>query len=304
MRIGILGLGDQYSIDRAIVGASAAAIDGFDAYWLPGEVDPISAAVAAGREVPGITIGISVIPVFSRHPVALASEALMTNQAIDGRLILGIGLSHQPIVQGKWGQPFDRPVRRLREFLQILVGLLDDRAVDFEGQLLSAHASVRVDGAPRPPVLVAAMGPQTLRVAGRLADGTDTWMTGPRTLAALTVPTIGAAAAAAGRGPPRVAAGMPVCVTDRAHEARRRAAEEFRHHGQLPTYRAMLDREGAAGPADVVMVGDEATVRSELLRYRDAGVTDLIAFPFGDPDERDRTRAALRSVARDLVGPP
>src|SRR5258708_21168022 len=161
MKIGILGLGDQYSVGTASAGAAAAAEDGFDAYWLPGEVDPISAIVAIGRQVPGITLATSVVPVFSRHPVALAAEALMTNQAIGGRLILGVGLSHRSIVLTKWGQPFDRPVRYLREYLEILVPLLDTGTVDFQGELLSARTTIRVDGAIRPPVLVAAMGPQT-----------------------------------------------------------------------------------------------------------------------------------------------
>jgi alkanesulfonate monooxygenase SsuD/methylene tetrahydromethanopterin reductase-like flavin-dependent oxidoreductase (luciferase family) len=111
VNIGLLGLGDRYSIDAAIAGASTAAMAGFDAYWLPGEIDPISTITTVGREVPGIALGISVVPVSSRHPVALALEALMTNQAIDGRLVMGIGLSHAPIVEAKWGQPFDKPIR-------------------------------------------------------------------------------------------------------------------------------------------------------------------------------------------------
>ena len=86
MKIGILGLGDQYSIAAAVDGACAAAADGFPSYWLPGEIDPISAIVSAGRSVPHVQIATSVIPVYSRHPVALAAEALMTNQAIDGSI--------------------------------------------------------------------------------------------------------------------------------------------------------------------------------------------------------------------------
>src|SRR5688572_5955454 len=272
MKIGILGLGEQYSIATAIAGATTAAEGGFDTYWLPGEVDPISAIVAIGREVPGISLATSVIPVYSRHPVALAAEALMTNQAIGGRLILGIGLSHRSIVPAKWGQPFDRPVRYLREYLEILVPLLDTGTVDFQGEMLGGHTTIRVDGAVRPPLLVAAMGPQTLRVAGRYADGTDTWMTGPKTLTELTVPTISAAAAAAAKPPPRIAAGMIVCVTSDQKAAHDRAAREFAHHAEFPTYRTMLDREGKQGPADIAIIGDAAAVRAAVLGYRDVGV--------------------------------
>ena len=302
MKIGILGLGEQYSIATAIAGAIAAAEGGFDTYWLPGEVDPISAIVSIGREVPGIMLATSVIPVYSRHPVALAAEALMTNQAIGGRLILGIGLSHRSIVPTKWGQPFDRPVRYLREYLEILVPLLDTGTVDFQGDMLGGHTTIRVDGAMRPPLLVAAMGPQTLRVAGRYADGTDTWMTGPKTLADLTVPTIGAAAATAGKPPPRIAAGMIVCVTNDEKAARDRAAEELAHHAQFPTYRAMRDREGVNGPADIAIIGGTAAVRTAVLGYRDVGVTDFIASPFGNPEERLETRAVLSALGAELTG--
>ncbi|TML19437.1 MAG: LLM class flavin-dependent oxidoreductase [Actinobacteria bacterium] len=269
MRIGILGLGDQYSIATAIAGAAATAEDGFDAYWLPGEVDPISTIVAVGREV--------------------------------RRLILGVGLSHRSIVLTKWGQPFDRPVRYLREYLEILVPLLDSGTVDFQGELLSARTTIRVDGAIRPPLLVAAMGPQTLRVAGRYADGTDTWMTGPKTLAALTVPTISEAAAMVGKPPPRIAAGMIVCVTGEEIAARDRAAREFAPHSEFPTYRAMLDREGKQGPADIAIIGRGAAVRAAVLGYRDAGVTDFIASPFGNPEERLETRAVLRALASEIA---
>ncbi len=299
MKVGILGLGDQYSIDAAMAGAAAAAEAGFDTYWLPGEVDPISTVTAIGRQVPTINLAISVVPVYSRHPVALAAEALMTNEAVGGRLILGIGLSHAPIVTDKWGQPFDKPIRFLREYLAILVPMLDHHSVDVQGSVLSARTTLRVDTGLRPPLLVAAMGPQALRVAGRYADGTDVWMTGPRTLAAHTVPTIRAAAAAAGKEPPRIAAGMPVCVTDDPADARRRAAGEFAHHGQLPTYRAMLEREGANGPEDVVLVGNEDAMRGQLLRYRDAGVTDFIAAPFGSEEGRARTTSFLQTFASE-----
>jgi 5,10-methylenetetrahydromethanopterin reductase len=297
MKIGMLGLGDQYSIDTALAGAKSAATAGFDTYWVPGEIDPISAIVSCGREVPDIKLATSVIPVYSRHPVALAAEALLTNEAVGGRLILGIGMSHNGLVETKWGRAVDRPVRYLREYLSILVSLLDNRSVAFDGDLLSAHTTIAAVTAPRPPVLVAAMGPQTLRVAGRQADGTDTWMTGPRTLESLTVPTITAAAQEAQRPAPQIAAGMPVCITHRPDDIRALAAQEFGPHALFPTYQRMLELEDVAGPADIAIIGDDSAVYKELLRYRDIGVTDFIACPFGSPDDRARTRAALPSMS-------
>jgi F420-dependent oxidoreductase-like protein len=300
MKIGVLGLGDQYSISAAIEGARSAADYGFANYWLPGEVDPISAIVSAGRTVQDIQIATSVIPIYSRHPVALAAEALMTNQAIDGRFILGIGHSHKSIVLTKWGQSFDKPIRYLREYLEILVPLLDTQAVDFQGELLGGHVEIHVDGAIRPLLLVAAMGPQTLRLAGRYADGTDTWMTGPRTLTEITVPTISKAAEEYGRPYPRIAAGMIVCVTSAPDEARERAAVDFAHHMGFPSYQKMLALEGKDGPADIAIIGDEKAVRDGLATYRSAGVTDFIACPFGSKEDRHRTSTTLRALADEF----
>jgi F420-dependent oxidoreductase-like protein len=301
MRIGILGLGHQYSIADTVAGARLAADEGFDTYWLPGEVDPISALVAAGREVPNIKLATSVIPIYSRHPVAMAAEALMANEALDGRFILGLGLSHKPIVETKWGQPFDRPVRLLREYLSILIPLLDHREADFTGEMLSGKVAINARNAPRPQVLIAAMGPQTLKVTGRLADGTDTWMTGQRTLSDLTVPTITAAAREAGRPAPVIAVGLPICVTSDLDRTRADAEVAYGHHATFPTYRAMLDREGKSTPGDLAIIGDEASVREQLLAYRKTGVTDLIASPFGSSDDQKRTRGVLRELAQELA---
>ncbi|MET7327469.1 LLM class flavin-dependent oxidoreductase [Nonomuraea sp. NPDC005650] len=155
---------------------------------------------------------------------------------------------------------------------------------------------VAVAGTP-PPVLLAALAPAMLRLAGELADGTVTWMTGPRTLADHIVPSITKAAEAAGRPSPRVVAGLLVSVTDDEHGVRGRIAEQFGLAGQVPEYRAVLDRERAAGPQDVAIVGDEAQVEGRLRRLRDAGVTDFFAAPFGSPDEQDRTIDLIAALA-------
>jgi F420-dependent oxidoreductase-like protein len=185
----------------------------------------------------------------------------------------------------------------MREYLSILVPLIQTGSVSFTGETLSANATIAVPGSTPCPVLVAALGPKMLELAGTLADGTMTWMTGPDTLSSLTVPTITKAAGDAGRPTPRIGAGMPVCVTDDVAAARERAAAVFQVYGVLPSYRAMLDREGAAGPADVAIVGDEREVAAGIARLADAGVTDFAAVEFGaGDDERRRTRELLRSL--------
>jgi len=304
MRIGIfsgeVGQGAG-GMDELVKEAQEALDQGFSSYWMPQVfgLDALTALAVIGREVPDIELGTSVIPTYPRHPMMLAGQALTTQKASNGRLALGIGLSHQIVVESMWGLSFDKPVRHMREYLSILRPLLYGESVSFRGESLSASGGLTVQNAHgAPPILVAALGTQMLNVTGRLADGTITWMTGPATLAEHTVPTLRSAAAAAGRPEAvRVVAGLPVCVTDDAAEARGRAAQVFAIYGQLPSYRAMLDREGAGGPADVALVGDAATVRSGIERLAESGATDFLAAEFGTSDsERSRTRDLLRSL--------
>ncbi|MDQ1468307.1 MAG: hypothetical protein QOH10_2722, partial [Actinomycetota bacterium] len=190
----------------------------------------------------------------------------------------------------------EKPARHMREYLSILAPLVAGAAVEYDGTTLHAHGTVSVADAPPCPILLAALAPKMLELAGAVADGTITWMTGPATLADHTIPAINAAASAAGRPAPRVCASLPVCVTDDASSARARAAEEFSVYGMLPSYRAMLDREGAAGPADVAIVGDAPTVTTAVAHLAEIGVTDFAPALFGSRAERAATREALLTM--------
>jgi len=304
MRIGIFG-GDTGQgpggMDDLVKAAQEVADAGFAAYWLPQifGLDALTALAVIGTAVPGIELGTAVVPTYPRHPMMLAGQALTVQQATGGRLALGIGLSHQIVVESIWGMSFDKPVRHMREYLSILRPLLYGESVSFRGETLSMNGALTISndlGAP--PILVAALGTQMLNITGRLGDGTITWMTGTSTLREHTVPTLRSAATAAGRPEAvRVVAGLPIAVTDDPAAARERAARVFAIYGQLPSYRAMLDREGAGGPADVAIVGNEATVRDEIERLEEAGVTDFIAAEFSsDPTERARTRELLQTL--------
>jgi alkanesulfonate monooxygenase SsuD/methylene tetrahydromethanopterin reductase-like flavin-dependent oxidoreductase (luciferase family) len=124
-------------------------------------------------------------------------------------------------------------------------------------------------------------------------------MVGPKTLAAHIVPLITQAAADAGRRPPRVAVGLPVCVTSDPVAARARAAKTFSIYGQLPSYRAMLDREGVSDPADVAIIGDESSVATELRHLIEVGATELTLPLVGSSAERARSVALLSELARE-----
>jgi F420-dependent oxidoreductase-like protein len=299
MKIGIFG-GDtaNRTIDEVIADAREAESDGFASYGLPQifALDAMSVLAIVAREVPRIELSTGVVPTYSRHPLTMAQQALTVQQASNGRFVLGIGLSHQMVIETMFGLSFDKPVRHMREYLSVLMPLLRDGSVSFEGETISSQIAIGVEPRLTPPVVIAALGEQMLRLAATMADGTVTWMTGPATLASHTVPTITAAAEKAGRPAPRVLASLPICVTSDVDAARQRAAKDFQVYGFLPSYRAMLDREGAEGPADVALVGDEATVQKQVQSLADAGVTEFVASIFGSREERTQTRALLKSM--------
>ncbi|HEV7527133.1 MAG TPA: TIGR03564 family F420-dependent LLM class oxidoreductase [Acidimicrobiia bacterium] len=299
MKIGIFG-GDTAgrTIDDVVADARVAEADGFESYTLPQifALDAMGVLAVVGREVPRIGLMTGVVPTYGRHPLTMAQQALTVQAASGGRFTLGIGLSHQLVIEGMFGLSFEKPVRHMREYLAALIPLINEGKASAQGETISTEASLGIEPRIACPVLVAALGEQMLKLAGTVTDGTMTWMTGPATLAAHTVPTISAAAKAAGRPAPRIAASLPICVTNDVDAARERAARDFQVYGFLPSYRAMLDREGAEGPADVAIVGDEATVEKCVRALGDAGVSEFVAAEFGSREERTQTRALLKSM--------
>ncbi len=300
MRIGIFGgdVAGRGHIDEMAAHAAQVRADGFASYWVPQifGVDALTAIAVIGREVPDIELGTAVIPTYPRHPMMLAAQALTVQQITGSRLALGIGLSHQFVIEAMFGMSFAKPVGHMKDYLAILGPLLHGEAVNHTGTHLSTHGGVAVPDAAVPPVLVAALGTQMLRLSARHAEGTITWMTGPATLAEHTVPTITSAAKEAGRSAPRIVAALPVCVTDDPDRARGVAAKAFSIYGELPSYRAMLDREGAAGPADVAIVGTTDVVTDGIAKVREAGVTEFVAVEFGAEREQHATRDLLTSL--------
>ncbi len=295
MNLGIFG--SSPTIDGLQADIEAAAAAGFGSYWTPQifDLDALTALAVVARAVPEIRLGTAVVPTYPRHPMALAQQALTVSQVSGGRLDLGIGLSHKPVVEGMWGMSFDRPVKHMSDYLKILMPLLADQAVSHGGELLTGRGQIGVR-AEAPPVYVAALGEQMLKLAGKLADGTVTWMTGPKTVADLTAPTINAAAEGAGRPKPAVIAAVPVCLTDDVDGARSRAAKEYEIYGQLPSYRAMLDHEGLGGPEDLALIGDMDTIAAGLQAFADAGATTVVANPFGSKEEVSAARAGVAEL--------
>jgi len=281
MRIGLSGR--TLGFDRVEEQAREAEAEGWSHLWYAGGSggDALLALAFAGRATSTIELGTSVVQTYPVHPAAMAARAQAVEAACGGtgRFTLGVGPSHQPVIEGMYGLDYSRPGTHVEEWMTSLNRFLGDKPV---------------------PVLVAALGPRLLRVAGEQAAGTILWMANARAIDSHVAPRITRAAASAGRPAPRIVAGLPVAVHDDVDEARAEAAKTFAVYGTLPNYQRILGHGGISSPADAVIVGDEAAVTAQLEALLDAGATDLWAhvFPVGTDrsGSRDRTKAVLRSL--------
>lgn len=301
MRIGtMLSMpGDVVASDVLVERAVAAEEAGFASAWLPqvGTVDALTALALAGRETTEIELGTAVVPTYPRHPVMLAEQALTVQNATGDRLALGIGLSHKFFIENSLGLDYSRPIPHTRDYLTILNGLLAGEAVDHSGDEYQVKAQLNVVGAGKPPVLVAALGPAMLRLCGRLSDGTITWMGGIDYLRDVAVPTMTAAAEKAGRSAPRFVAMVPVLLTDDVAAGRETIDQAFKMYGQIPSYRATLDRGGAAMPADVAVVGDADAIEAGVQAFADVGVTEFAAVVPPSAATKEATTELVASLA-------
>ena len=252
-----------------------------------------------GAQVPEIELGTAVVPIHPRHPQMLAQQALTVQSASGDRLCLGIGVSHQMVVEGLWGYSYERPGRYMREYLEALMPMLRGETAMVTGKVVQAItvAPLDIPDTAPPPVLVAALASYMLKITGELADGTVTWMTGISTIASHVAPRIAEAASAAGRPSPRVVVSLPVCVTDDPARAKDDIDSAFSIYPTLPSYAAMLEKEGVERPADISLVGTEEQVRDAIGRLEAAGGTELVAAISGNAAEREATFGFLGSLA-------
>lgn len=306
MRIGINGssLLARPEIGTITTDIVTAEAEGFTSYWLAqtGLADALGVLGAAGPGTNVIQLGTAVVPTWTQHPMALAASALTAQSASHGRLVLGIGLSHKPAVEGRWHMTWEKPIRHVLDYLDVLQPLLAGEAVQHRGEVWS----LTNDGPlPRPTedapkVMLAALGDQMLRIAGRRTDGTILWCVGPRTIETHIAPRIHDAADAADRHAPAIVCSIPCWVTDDPQPARDLIAQLLSVYAELPSYRSMLDIEGVHGLGELSFVGTEQEVRDRIGAVADAGATDFTAVVMGgNPDETAATRALLASIAAE-----
>lgn len=280
MKIGInsgAASGPETTFPGLIERAQKMEALGFDCFWMAHMLglDAMTALAVVGQNTSRIKLGTAVVPSYPRHPLVMAQQAATTNAAASGRFNLGIGLSHKPIIEGMFGMSYDKPARHMREYLNVLAPALRNEKVDYQGEQYGARGKIAVPESESVPLLVAALGDVMLNLAGTLADGTITWMTGPKTLEDHIIPKIRKAAAEAGRPEPRIVAGVPTAIISDRDSAIERIDKGMKMYGQLDSYKAMLAKEGASGPSGIANIGDEGELRKYIQRLRDIGVTDL-----------------------------
>jgi len=295
------GLDTEGSLDTTLARARALAAMGLCDLWSSQIFGPDTLTVLAivGREVPTLNLGTAVVPIQPRHPAMLAAQARTVQDAIGGHLSLGVGLSHQVVVENLWGLPFDKPASYMGEYLEILAPMLRGETVNFHGEIFNvvSPGAVGPKGAGTPDLIVAALGPRMLKFAGALTQGTATWMTGPKTISSHVAPVINEAAAQAGRPAPRIICALPVVVTLDVAGARERTDEALKVYPTLPSYAAMMAREGATAPSDLAVIGSPEQVRDHIGRISECGATEFSANVGGSAEEREATLTLLAELA-------
>lgn len=305
MNIGLaVGGGEGSTLDEMTDRIVEAENDGFASVWMANvfNLDALTALAFAGKNTRRIELGTAVIPTYPRHPHALAQQALTAEQATGGRLVLGIGRSHKLVIETMFGIPYDKPIAHMREYVTVLKELMEKGAAGVSGEAYQVNAPLKIKNSKPVPVMIGALRPKMLEVCGTLCDGTLTWMAGPKYIENEIEPRLRRAAKAAGRDKPRIVASLPVCVTDDPDGAREVIGKALQIYGQLPVYRACLDAEGAAGPADIALVGDEKTVEEGLRRVAACGASDFYAAAVAVGADRGVSLARTNDLLKGLAG--
>lgn len=295
MTLGILIDDRSFASYADLIGSINQLPPGLGSAWLGSHQswDPLTLIAAASGRRTDLAFGSGVALSYPQHPVALAMQALTAQAAAGGRFTLGLGTSHQRLLEGIYGYSAARPAQHAREYLTVLSPLLRGESVEFHGETLDVSAALSIPGVPAPRVLLAALGPVMLQLAGSLTDGTIVSWTTSRAIAEHVLPGVTKAAENAGRPQPAIVAMVPVCIDDDQEGLRAWAAQRFAGSTTFPNYQAILARGGAASIADAMALGSQAAVLDQLSRLREAGATEIVVLPIGTSTQIERSITAL-----------
>lgn len=309
MRLGIFigdAGGERTSVAELLAGARQAEELGFATGWvphIPWSVDGLIALALAGQVTSRIELGTAVMPTYPRHPIAMAQQAMSAQAASDGRVVLGIGPSHPVVIERMHGLAYEHPARHTGEYVEVLKKAFHGTGhVSYHGEFFNFDTMLEVPGSSEMPVLVAALAPRMLRMAGTFADGTITYWANEKAIGEHVVPSISTAAGEAGRPTPRVVAGIPVALVRDADTARQRAAKVFAGYNAIPAYQRIRSKGGDAELPELAIIGNEAEVTARIKAYANAGATDLAAAVVGLDDDREGSAQRTVELLASLVG--
>ncbi len=318
MRIGLM-VGPERNryatkVERMLSDATWAEEHGLSSVWIPqvpDEFDAMTAAALIAHATSRIEVGTAVVALQSRHPVALLQQSLSTQLVAEGRFTLGLGPSHHWIIEDMLGLPYERPAALTADYLDTLdAAMAGPGPVDVENDSFRIHNPMHVTDAPRMQVMLAALGPVMLRLAGARTDGTILWLADEKAIEGHIAPKLNDAAAEAGRPAPRIVAGVPICLClpSEIDTAKARADRVLSEATVSPNYQRLLDQGNATGVSDILAAGDEEAIRARLASFADAGVTDLSVrvLPIGEGREQllessRRTRELVAHLANSGV---
>lgn len=298
---------------QVIDGIVAAERAGVQCAWMtstPVTPNPLAVFAAAALKTNRILFGSSIMPAFPRHPLVLVQDAIVANALAPGRLRLGVGPSHKPIVEGTYGIPFERPLEYMREYLTVLRAALNEGKVDFDGRRLKAHAKL---AGPIPVRLMAsALRQNGFRMCGELADGAISWVCPLPYLRDVAVPALRDGASKAGRPAPPLIAHVPCAVSEEADLVREGALKQLGIYPRLPFYSQMFQDAGFPEAKEgklsdrmidaLVVHGKPEKVKERLRTVPMFGAGELLAMPImppGDDQAFDRTLKALGELAAE-----
>jgi F420-dependent oxidoreductase-like protein len=313
MRIGVM-LGPErgrYStkVERMLEDARWAESAGLSSLWIPqipDDFDALTAAALIASATSRIEIGTAVVPVQPRHPIALAQQALSVQAVAEGRLALGLGVSHHWVIEEMLGLKYEKPAPTMRAYLDVLdQAFRGPGLVEVDNEAFTIRNPLDITDVAPTPVLIAALGPVMLKLAGERTDGTILWLADERAIEGHVAPKINAAAHAAGRPAPRIVAGIPVCLcADSEVETAIARTNRILSEAEVsPNYQKLLDLGDAQEVGDILAAGSEAAIEKRLRAFADAGATDvsLRVVPIGQGREEllassRRTRDFLASL--------
>ena len=306
MKIGVFtgAAGSQGTLQEQIDEIVQCENDGLDSVWAAHitDVETMTMLALAAERTSKIEIGTAVESTYQKHPLTMTQQAFTVQNISKGRFRLGIGLSHKPLVEDRWNMKFHSPAKFMKEYLTVVNSLNSTGSSDFIGEFTGLAADMTIQERPEVPILIAAMGKMMLKISAEMTDGTLLWMTGNKTIEQHIAPTINEAASNANRPNPRVVAMNPVLVTDDIDSAKKAAIEYFDRYGLLPSYRAMLDREGLENSSEIAIIGNEAEVTEKLQEYADAGATDFAASIFKTGKNDTENTARTKELLKNIVG--